>query len=92
MPPARKRKIRLVVALSAAVVLACALVFTSLSASSEAVTPSQLAGATAGASYQLTGKVVDGSIRNIDGGVSFLALPPIAGRVASTLGVHGAED
>ena len=71
MPPARKRKIRLVVALSAAVVLACALVFTSLSASSEAVTPSDLVGATAGASYQLTGKVVDGSIRNIDGGVSF---------------------
>ena len=71
MPPARKRKIRLVVALSAAVVLACALVFTSLSASSEAVTPSDLAGATAGASYQLTGKVVDGSIRNIEGGVSF---------------------
>jgi cytochrome c-type biogenesis protein CcmE len=71
MPPARKRRIRLVVALSAAVVLACALVFTSLSASSEAVTPSQLAGAPAGASYQLTGKVVDGSIRNIDGGVTF---------------------
>ena len=71
MPPARKRKIRLVVALSAAVVLACALVFTSLSASSEAVTPSQLATAKAGASYQLTGKVVEGSIRNIDGGVNF---------------------
>lgn len=71
MPPARKRKIRLVVALSAAVVLACALVFTSLSASSEAVTPSELASAKAGASYQLTGKVVDGSIRNIDGGVDF---------------------
>ena len=71
MPPARKRRIRLVVALSAAVVLACALVFTSLSASSEAVTPSDLAVGTAGASYQLTCKVVDGSIRNIDGGVSF---------------------
>jgi len=71
MPPARKRKIRLVVALSAAVVLAVALVFTSLSASSEAVTPSELATAKAGASYQLTGKVVDGSIRNIDGGVDF---------------------
>ena len=71
MPPARKRKIRLVVALSAAVVLACALVFTSLSASSEAVTPSQLATAKAGPSYQLTGKVVEGSIRNIDGGVNF---------------------
>ena len=71
MAPARKRRIRLVVALSAAVVLACALVFTSLSASSEAVTPSQLATAKAGASYQLTGKVVEGSIHNIDGGVHF---------------------
>jgi len=69
--PARKRKIRLVVALSAAVVLACALVFTSLSASSEAVTPSELAGAKAGASYQLTGKVVDGSVRTTSGGVDF---------------------
>ena len=71
MPPARKRRIRLVAALSAAVVLACALVFTSLSASSQAVTPSELASAKAGASYQLTGKVVDGSIRNIEGGVDF---------------------
>jgi cytochrome c-type biogenesis protein CcmE len=68
--PARKRKIRLVVALSAAVVLACALVFTSLSASSEAVTPSELAGATAGASYQLTGKVVDGRVRDRAGTAS----------------------
>ncbi|MEA2665580.1 MAG: hypothetical protein QOI11_2524, partial [Candidatus Eremiobacteraeota bacterium] len=34
MPPARKRKIRLVVALSAAVLLACALVYTSLLSSS----------------------------------------------------------
>jgi cytochrome c-type biogenesis protein CcmE len=71
VPPARKRRIRLVVALSAAVVLACALVFTSLNASSEAVTPSQLAAAKAGASYQLTGKVVDGSVRNTNGGVDF---------------------
>jgi cytochrome c-type biogenesis protein CcmE len=69
--PARKRKIRLVVALSAAVVLACALIFTSLSASSEAVTPSELAGAKAGASYQLTGKVVDGSVRTTSSGVDF---------------------
>ena len=63
MDPARKRRIRLVVALSAAVFLAAALVYTSFSASSEARTPSQLAnGADAGRSYQLTGKVVNGSI------------------------------
>jgi cytochrome c-type biogenesis protein CcmE len=63
MDPARKRRVRLVVALSAAVVLAAALVYTSFSASSEARSPSQLlASADAGRTYQLTGKVVDNSI------------------------------
>jgi cytochrome c-type biogenesis protein CcmE len=63
MDPSRKRRIRLVVALSAAVLLAAALVYTSFSASSEARSPSQLAtGADTGRSYQLTGKVVNGSI------------------------------
>jgi cytochrome c-type biogenesis protein CcmE len=61
MDPARKRTVRLVVALGAAVLLAGALVYTSFSASSEARTPSQLAtGAQPGKSYQLTGKVVAG--------------------------------
>ncbi len=71
MPPARKRRIRLVVALSAAVLLAGALVYTSLLSSNEAVTPSDLATAKAGTSYQLTGKVVDGSVRNTSNGVDF---------------------
>jgi len=71
VPPARKRKIRLVVALSAAVLLACALVYTSLLSSSESVTPSDLVSAQGSASYTLTGKVVDGSIRTTDGGVDF---------------------
>ena len=71
MQPARKRKIRLVVALSAAVLLATALVVTSLSASSEAVSPSQLASAQAGVAYQLTGKVQDGSVRTTRDGVHF---------------------
>jgi cytochrome c-type biogenesis protein CcmE len=63
MDPSRKRRIRLVVALTAAVVLAGALAYTSFSASSPAVQPSRLlANADAGRSYQLTGKVVDGSI------------------------------
>lgn len=63
MDPARKRRVRLVVALSAAVLLAAALVYTSFNASSEARTPSQLlASASTGRSYQLTGKVVNGSI------------------------------
>ncbi len=64
MDPSRKRKIRLVVALGAALILAGALAYTSFSASSEARTPSQLvAGSDAGRSYQLTGKVADGSVR-----------------------------
>lgn len=60
MDPSRKRRIRFVVALSAAVLLAGALAYTSFSASSEARTPSQLANAQAGKTYQLTGKVVAG--------------------------------
>ena len=64
MDPARKRRTRLVVALTAAVLLAGALVYTSFSASSEAVQPSALAAkADSGRTYQLTGKVVNGSIR-----------------------------
>ena len=65
MDPSRKRRIRLVVALTAAVLLAGALVYTSFSASSEAVSPSQLLRSSqAGRTYQLTGKVVPGSIRH----------------------------
>jgi cytochrome c-type biogenesis protein CcmE len=61
MDPSRKRRIRFVVALSVAVLLAGALVYTSFSASSEAKTPSQLlSAASAGRTYQLTGKVVPG--------------------------------
>jgi cytochrome c-type biogenesis protein CcmE len=62
--PRRKRKIRLVVALGVAVLLASALVYTSFSASSEAKEPSQLLSAAPGTSYDLTGKVVPGSIRH----------------------------
>jgi cytochrome c-type biogenesis protein CcmE len=64
MDPARKRRVRLVVALTAALLLAGALVYTSVSASTEARSPSQLlASAAVGRSYQVTGKVVNGSIR-----------------------------
>jgi len=71
MDPSRKRRIRLGVALSTAVLLAAALVYTSFSASSEAVQPSQLVThADPGRSYHLTGKVVNGSIRH-DGGVTW---------------------
>jgi cytochrome c-type biogenesis protein CcmE len=68
MSPPRKRKIRLVTALTAAVVLASALVYTSFTAASPTRTPSQLlAGARPGQSYELTGTVVNNSItRNGD--------------------------
>jgi cytochrome c-type biogenesis protein CcmE len=63
MNPSRKRTVRLVVALSAAVVLASALIYTSFSAASPALTPSQLVHeAQPGRSYQLTGTVASGSV------------------------------
>jgi cytochrome c-type biogenesis protein CcmE len=63
MNPARKRTVRLVVALSAAVTLASALIYTSFSAASPAFTPSQLLRqAQPGRSYQVTGTVVQGSV------------------------------
>jgi cytochrome c-type biogenesis protein CcmE len=63
MNPARKRTVRLTVALGAAVVLASALIYTSFSAASPALTPSQLVReAQPGRSYQLTGTVVGGSV------------------------------
>jgi cytochrome c-type biogenesis protein CcmE len=69
--PARKRKIRLVVALSAAVLLAVALVYTSFSASTEAKEPSQLLSAAPGTSYDLTGRVVVGSVSREEGALRF---------------------
>ena len=63
MDPSRKRRVRLIVALTAAMLLAGALIYTSFSAATDAKQPSQLLRtASAGRSYQLTGKVVPGSI------------------------------
>jgi cytochrome c-type biogenesis protein CcmE len=59
MDPERKRKIRLVVALSAAVLLAVALIYTSFSASTEAQEPSEvIAAGPSDESYQVAGTVV----------------------------------
>ena len=63
MDPSRKRKIRLVVALSAALLLAGALLVTSFGTATAAKTPSQVLAAGSGGPYELTGKVVEGSIR-----------------------------
>lgn len=63
---------RLTVALSAAVVLASALIYTSFSAASPALTPSQLVRqAQPGRSYQLTGTVVAGSVQRSGGTLDF---------------------
>jgi len=72
--PSRKRKIRLVVALSAAVLLAVALIYTSFSASTEAKEPSQILSAgSSGSTYEMTGRVVRGSVeQNGKEGISFL--------------------
>jgi cytochrome c-type biogenesis protein CcmE len=69
--PQRKRKIRLVAALSVAVLLAVALVYTSFSASTEAKEPSQLLSAAPGTSYEMTGKVVKGSVQHEGSGIAF---------------------
>jgi cytochrome c-type biogenesis protein CcmE len=72
MDPRRKRRIRQVAALGAAILLAGALAYTSFSASTEARTPSELArSADPGRSYQLTGKVVNGSVHRDGGALSF---------------------
>lgn len=71
MDPQRKRKIRLVVALSVAVLLAVALIYTSFSASTEAKEPSQLIGAAPGTTAEMTGRVVKGSVRHVGSGIAF---------------------
>lgn len=63
MDPSRKRAIRLTVALTAALLLASALVYTSFSAGREELTASQLLKkAHPGQSYILAGTVLDGSV------------------------------
>jgi cytochrome c-type biogenesis protein CcmE len=69
--PERKRKIRLGVALGVAVLLAAALIYTSFSASTEAKQPSEVLVAGPGESYDLTGKVADGSVERDGNRLSF---------------------
>jgi|SRR5687767_10239004 cytochrome c-type biogenesis protein CcmE len=71
MDPHRKRKIRLVVALGAAVLLSAALVYTSFSASTEAKQPSELLTAAPGERYDLTGRVVPGTVERAGSDLSF---------------------
>jgi cytochrome c-type biogenesis protein CcmE len=89
MDPARKRRVRLVVALSAAVLLASALIYTSFSAASPTVTPSQLIHeAVAGRSYQLTGTVKNGSVRH-EGDTLHFSVQDRAGETSVPLSYTG---
>jgi cytochrome c-type biogenesis protein CcmE len=64
MDPSRKRAIRLTVALSAALLLATALIYVSFTAGRDELTASQLLQkARPGGQYILAGTVLDGSVR-----------------------------
>jgi cytochrome c-type biogenesis protein CcmE len=80
MDPGKKRQIRLFVALGAAVLLSAALVYTSFSASTEAKQPSQLLSASPGQSYEMTGKVVPGTVRRGGGSLRFRVADREGGR------------
>jgi cytochrome c-type biogenesis protein CcmE len=78
MDPNRKRAIRLVVALTAALLLASALIYVSFNAGRDELTPSQLLHkARPGGQYILAGTVENGSIRRLGAETDF-----------SVLGVH----
>jgi cytochrome c-type biogenesis protein CcmE len=76
MDPTRKRRIRLVTALTTALLLAGALVYTTFSAASPERIPSQLATAQAGQSYKLGGEVVAGSVRRSGDTLTFRVRDP----------------
>lgn len=59
----RRRRTRLISALSAALVLAGALAYTSFSQAAQLRTPSQLRNAVPGQTYEVTGRVLPGYVR-----------------------------
>jgi cytochrome c-type biogenesis protein CcmE len=76
MDPSRKRRVRLVTALTIALLLAGALVYTTFSAASPERIPSQLSGAQAGQTYKLGGTVVAGSIKRGRDSMTFQVQDP----------------
>lgn len=77
MDPSRKRAIRLTVALTAALLLASALVYTSFSAGRAELTASQLlTKAKRGESYVLAGTVLAGSVRHLGDALLFRVRDP----------------
>jgi cytochrome c-type biogenesis protein CcmE len=89
MDPARRRTVRLGVALTAAVLLASALMYTSFSAADPAISPSQLLRqAQPGHSYELTGVVVAHSVRR-GGDVLYFSVADRAGAHAVPVAYTG---
>jgi cytochrome c-type biogenesis protein CcmE len=77
MNPSRKRRIRLVAALTAALLAGSALVYTSFSAGSDERTAGQLlAGAVPGRTYTLAGTVANGSVKREGTVLWFAVLDP----------------
>ena len=77
MDPVRKRRIRLVVALTAALLLASGLVYTSFSAGRAELTASQLLTvAKRGEFYVLAGTVLAGSVRHLGDALLFRVRDP----------------
>ncbi len=77
MDPSRKRLIRLTTALTAALLLASALVYTSFAAGQAELTASQLLKqARPGQSYVLAGSVQKGSVRHEGGTLDFRVIDP----------------
>jgi cytochrome c-type biogenesis protein CcmE len=77
MDPSRKRVIRLTLALTAALLLASALVYTSFSAGREELTASQLLHKSRpGQSYVLAGTVLDGSVHRAGSELYFRVRDP----------------
>ena len=77
MDPSRKRRIRLVAALTSALLAASALVYTSFSAGSDERTAGQLLdSAVAGTTYTLAGTVAPRSVRREDGVLWFRIMDP----------------
>lgn len=77
MDPSRKRAIRLTIALTVALLLASALVYTSFAAGNQELTASQLLKrAQPGQSYILAGTVLIGSVQRNGNGLSFRVRDP----------------
>lgn len=77
MDPSRKRAIRLTVALTAALLLATALVYTSFAAGRDELTASQLLKrGQPGSTYILAGTVLNGSVHRQNGALYFRVRDP----------------